>query len=171
VDFILKISGQGSFYSYSLSIVLLFTFANLIVYKGLKHPEIFVGINQKKSNGKPIIDKVKHQEYLKKLDYIMKNEKPYLNPTLSLPELAEKLSIPTRYLSHIINNSYNQNFFDFINSYRIKESQSFLSDTQNNNKTILEVLYAVGFNSKSAFNAAFKKQTSMTPTQYKNNKK
>ena len=68
-------------------------------------------INQNKSNGKPLIDETKHLNYLEKLDYIMTNEKPYLNPSISLNELADKISIPSRYLSHIINNSYNQNFY------------------------------------------------------------
>ena len=168
IDFILRVGGIGSFYSYSLSIVLLFIFANMIVYKGLKHPEIFVGINNSKTNGKPPIDETKHLKYREQLDYIMTNEKPYLNPTLSLSDLADKISIPSRYLSHIINTSYEQNFFDFINSYRIKESQRLLLDENHKKKTILEVLYAVGFNSKSSFNSAFKKHTRKTPTQFKN---
>ncbi|MBN1397426.1 MAG: AraC family transcriptional regulator, partial [Bacteroidetes bacterium] len=72
-----------------------------------------------------------------------------------------------RALSEIINNSLNQNFYDFINSYRIKESKLMLEDKENKRKTVLEILYAVGYNSKSSFNVAFKKHTGMTPSQFK----
>jgi len=72
------------------------------------------------------------------------------------------LSLP---LSQIINESKNINFYDYVNSYRISEAKDLLSS--NCDKTILEILYEVGFNSKSAFNTAFKKFTSVTPSKYK----
>jgi YesN/AraC family two-component response regulator len=97
----------------------------------------------------------------------MEKEKPYLNPTLTLFDLSEKTSIPVRSLSEVINNSLNQNFYDFVNSFRIKESQHLLSDAATQSKTILEILYEVGFNTKSSFNQAFKKYTGTTPTQFK----
>ena len=68
------------------------------------------------------------------------------------------------YLSHVINASFNQNFRDFINSYRIEESKSRLVQDDMN---ILNIAYEVGFNSKSAFNTAFKKFTGMTPKEYR----
>jgi AraC-like DNA-binding protein len=64
--------------------------------------------------------------------------------------------------------SFNQNFRDFINKYRIEESKFLLKNKSNGNKTILEIAYEVGFNSKSAFNAAFKKFTGLTPKEYRN---
>jgi AraC-like DNA-binding protein len=97
----------------------------------------------------------------------MEREKPFLNPGLTLSDISEKTSIPVRSLSEVINNSLNKNFYDFINSYRIKESQRLLEDSAVNRKTVLEILYEVGFNTKSSFNEAFKRHAGLTPTQYK----
>ncbi|KAB2844021.1 MAG: AraC family transcriptional regulator, partial [Melioribacteraceae bacterium] len=87
----------------------------------------------------------------------------------TIRELAENLNIHPNHLSQIINEKLGQNFFDFINSYRIKEAEKLL--LKNGKKTILEIAFEVGFNSKSTFNAAFKKHTGVTPTAYKNLKK
>ena len=96
----------------------------------------------------------------------METEKPFLIPELTLNQLAEKVSIPPRSLSEVINSIFHQNFFDYINSYRIQEAKQLLMNS-NDNKTILYILLEVGFNNKSVFNNAFKKHTGMTPTQWK----
>ncbi|MGH1364647.1 MAG: helix-turn-helix domain-containing protein [Calditrichia bacterium] len=167
VDFIVQVVGYRSFYLDGVSIVLLFSFANLIVYKGLKQPEIFTGLTKNKQKNKPFLPEATRIEYLNRLISVMKNEKPYLNPTLTLNQLAEKLSISPRYLSHVINNSFTKNFYDYVNYHRIEEAKLLLSNKENQDQTVLEILYESGFNSKSVFNASFKKHTGMTPLQYK----
>ena len=97
----------------------------------------------------------------------MSNEKPYLTSTLTLKELAERLDLNPRILSRVINERKNQNFFDFINGYRIDDAKMILSNPAKRKMTILEVLYGVGFNSKSVFNTTFKKNTGVTPTEYR----
>jgi AraC-like DNA-binding protein len=82
-----------------------------------------------------------------------------------LQNLADRLSMSSRNLSYVINFHINKNFFDFINSYRIEEAKRIFQQPDHP-KTVLEVLYSVGFNSKSVFNTAFKKNTGMTPTEY-----
>ena len=99
----------------------------------------------------------------------MQLKKPHLQPSISLPELAQLLSISKHHLSQVINESFNLNFNDFINMYRIDEAMTLLQDKTNCSKTILEVAYIVGFNSKSTFNSAFKKHTGQTPKEFKNN--
>ena len=94
---------------------------------------------------------------------------PFLNPTLSISNLAQQLHLPTRDLSVLINQDLNQHFFDFINAYRITKAKEILKDTSRSKLTILEILYEVGFNSKSSFNTAFKKHTGLTPTQFRKN--
>jgi AraC-like DNA-binding protein len=71
------------------------------------------------------------------------------------------------YLSQVINQQTGKNFFDFINSYRITEATTILSEDVENRQNILNLAMSVGFNSKSAFYNAFKKHTGMTPTQYR----
>jgi AraC-like DNA-binding protein len=100
---------------------------------------------------------------------LMKNNKPYLDPELTLDQLATLLSLKPRALSQAINEILNQNFFDFINRYRIEEAAKLLANPVDKKITVLEILYEVGFNSKSSFNALFKKYMGLTPTEFKRN--
>jgi AraC-like DNA-binding protein len=153
-----------------ISITINFIFANLVIYKGLKQPDYFFGIEKelprvRHENSSIPVEESNH--YLEKLSKYMLNEKPYLSSTLTLKELSERLEINPRILSRLINEKRNQNFFDFINSYRIDEAKMILSNPAKRKMTILEVLYGVGFNSKSAFNSTFKKYNGITPTEYR----
>ncbi|MDH5406094.1 MAG: helix-turn-helix domain-containing protein [Candidatus Aminicenantes bacterium] len=150
--------------------VVFLIFVSLMFFKGLKQPEIFSGTNEnqfKRKYEKTLLPDAIKRDYKNKLIRYVETKKPYLDPSLSLNDLAEKVSIPPHHLSQILNSCLNQNFFDFINSYRIKESKRLLSEQSSDKKTILEILYETGFNSKSVFNTAFKKHTGMTPTQFR----
>ncbi|HEY6907614.1 MAG TPA: AraC family transcriptional regulator, partial [Ignavibacteriaceae bacterium] len=164
------ISPQVSGYLTFVSIAINFVFANLIIYKGLKQPLQFFIIDKelpKTKNDNASISDEESDIYLRKLLDFMSVEKPYLTSTLTLKELSERLDINPRILSKIINEKKNQNFFDFINTYRIDDAKLILSNPVNRKMTILEVLYGVGFNSKSVFNTTFKKYTGVTPTEYR----
>ncbi len=97
----------------------------------------------------------------------MKIERPFLNSQLTLHELAKQLSISPNYLSQVINEQLQMNFFDFINEYRVVEAKSILSQESLKKTSIISTAYDSGFNSKSAFYAAFKKHVGTTPTEYK----
>jgi AraC-like DNA-binding protein len=97
----------------------------------------------------------------------MAQAEPYLDPELTIQDLANQLSLPVRELSLLINHHLGQHFFDFVNEYRIQKAQRLLKDESQKSLTVLEILYAVGFNSKSSFNTSFKKRTGLTPTQYR----
>ena len=145
----------------------LLAFASIVVYRGLKNDSVLLtSVKEKYSNSSITVNQ--KSEYVNKLKMFMENKKPYLSPELTLKELADLIEIHPKYLSQIINETFHQNFFDFINGYRVEEAKRRLQEsTTNGNKTILELLYDVGFNSKSAFNRAFKKQLGITPTQFK----
>ncbi len=100
------------------------------------------------------------------LEY-MKNNRPYLDPELTLDQLAKQLSLKSRLLSQVINDELGQNFYDFINRNRIEEASRLLTNPKDPKITVLEVLYEVGFNSKSSFNTLFKKYTGLTPSEFK----
>ncbi len=117
--------------------------------------------------GKHVIGLPEDQNLIRKIQAFMETEEPYLDASLSIHQLARKLGIPVRELSLIINLKLQKHFFDFINEYRIKKAMELLRDPGNRKVTILEILYEVGFNSKSSFNTAFKKYTGKTPTQYR----
>jgi AraC-like DNA-binding protein len=96
----------------------------------------------------------------------MKKEKPYLDPELSLPKLAEQMDVTVHYLSQAINTSLNENFFQFINRYRIEESKKLLSQPDKQHYNILQIAYEAGFNSKTTFNTTFKKMVGVSPSEY-----
>ena len=85
---------------------------------------------------------------------------------LTLPSLAKKLGVYVNYLSQAINQGLSLNFYDYINQQRIKAAQSMLNDEKNAD-TVLAIAMEVGFNSKSIFNAAFKKFAGTTPVSYR----
>ncbi len=105
--------------------------------------------------------------YKKRLVEYLESEKSYLSSELNLKNIAEHLNIPPHQLSQVINTGTKGNFYDLINSYRIQEAKRQLTDPNKQEETILAIAYEVGFNSKSAFNSAFKRYTDMTPSQYK----
>jgi AraC-like DNA-binding protein len=101
-----------------------------------------------------------------KLNYLMQYEKVYLDNELSLPHLAEKMAISPQDLSYLINESYGENFFSFINRYRVEEVKRLLVTEKYDQFNILGIAYQAGFNSKSTFNTAFKKQVGQSPSDF-----
>lgn len=166
VGFVLEMVSTPLLFLYSVTLALLFIFANIIVYKGLKQPELFNGIQRKPKYIYSKLTSSEKKKYMARLESYMKEEKPHLIPSLSINDLAEKLSISSRHLSQVINESLGKNFFDFINGYRIEEAKKLLNDSSDTKINILELLFDVGFNTKSVFNRVFKKQTGVTPTEY-----
>ena len=160
----------GESYLTFVSLMINFVFAILIFYKAIQHPEIFTGIDEEEKRQKyeqSRLTEAEKKEYLQKLEDYFISEKPYLKSELTISEVAKNLDVSAKYLSQVINESLGKNFYDFINSYRIDEAKKQLNKTNDSKKTVLEVLYESGFNSKSAFNNAFKRQTGYTPTQYR----
>ena len=107
------------------------------------------------------------EEIIKSLDYLFGVEKIYRDESLSLHSLAEKLDIPSHQLSWIINNKIGRSFFEFLNHYRVEEVKKRLTDSRDNDRTILEIAYSSGFKTKSAFNKTFKMLTGKTPRDYR----
>lgn len=143
-----------------------FIFFNILFFQAWFHPEIFAGIEESVKYKSSKLTKEEAQIYLNKLNEYIATDKPFINPDLSLKQLAEDLNINHRFLSQIINEYFNQNFFDYINRLRVEESKKMLCDPSCD-KNVLQILLEVGFNSRSAYYTAFKRATGLTPTEYK----
>lgn len=109
----------------------------------------------------------RQERYRNRLLQYMKDEKPFRDGELTVQKLADQLSIPSYYLSQTINERLGQTFSDFINSYRVQEAKERLLDPSFEHLSILGIAIEVGFNSKSSFNAVFKKHTDMTPSEFR----
>jgi AraC-like DNA-binding protein len=142
-------------------------YASMIILKGLQLPKVVLGVEGDKMYQTSPLTVDKKENYLQKLEDYMTAQKPYFNPELTLKDLAIECGIPEHHVSQVINEKLNQNFYSYINKYRIEEAKQMLSDPENKEMTILEILYHVGFNSKSVFNTAFKKHVNMTPSSFK----
>ncbi|MEQ8910179.1 MAG: helix-turn-helix domain-containing protein [Vicingaceae bacterium] len=118
---------------------------------------------------KPILKKRKQadptltKEQVEKIHAYVESERPYLNPSLTLRSLAEELAIHPNQLSRLLNESIGKNFNDFINKKRIEHFQQIVMDPDNSHISLIGLAYESGFNSKSVFNSAFKKEVGMTP--------
>jgi AraC-like DNA-binding protein len=151
-------------------------FVILIGYFGLKQKEIFIQYPDQ-STGYVTEPRIKYatmplteeeaREYVSRIEIFMSSEKPYLDAGLTLPHLANMLQIPSHLLSRIINEKLKNNFFDFINQYRVEEVKSKISEPAFAHLSILGIAFDCGFNTKSAFNRVFKKLTGITPSEYK----
>lgn len=167
--------GMQLFYIIQLLVIL--SLVTSIVYKGLKYPELFKGITREEIDivHQDTSEKYKSsslstedlQSYREKLEEIFDNQKPYLDPELTLNELAGMIGVTSRNLSYIINSQFEMKFSDLINKYRVIEAVRIFEENNDPKQTILEVVYEVGFNSKSSFYLAFKKNVGKTPKEFK----
>jgi AraC-like DNA-binding protein len=109
----------------------------------------------------------KAKNYLEHLMALMNDEKPYQDNSLTLSQLAKMLEISAHNLSEILNTRIKQNFFDFINQYRVEQAKKDLIDPEKQHLKILAIGFQAGFNSKTSFNTIFKKITTLTPSAYR----
>jgi AraC-like DNA-binding protein len=138
---------------------------------GLRKPEVLTGMEElppsPRRYEKSTLTLERSDTYLQRLLDVMNTEKPYKDGRLTLQKLAKALSVSPHHLSQTINQQLNQNFIDFINAYRIEEAKRMLVDPAKKHYSILAVSEEVGFNSKSAFNTAFKRHANMTPSEFR----
>lgn len=107
------------------------------------------------------------ERYKQQLSSLMTTERVYLDANLTLPKLSRLVQCPVNHLSQVINAGFGMSFFDYLNSYRIEEAKTILRQKDDPCPPILTVAFEVGFNSNSAFYAAFKKSCGQTPAQYR----
>lgn len=106
------------------------------------------------------------QEIHLKLISLMKDEKCFKDPEITLPDLAKKLDVHPNSLSQVINSIEQKNFYDYINAMRVEEFKSICIIPKNQQFTLLALAFECGFNSKTSFNRNFKKVTNLSPSDF-----
>ena len=104
--------------------------------------------------------------HMARMNSYMESEKPYLDHNLSIQDLSDQLGIMVHTISEVTNGLMGQNFFDYVNNYRIEEFKRLAVDPDHNAEKILNLAFASGFSSKTSFNIAFKKFTGETPSRF-----
>lgn len=152
----------------------LFLFMNITGVKAILQNTVF--IKRPVDNGEKISDETYANYGLKesdagilagKLQHYMETEKPYIHQELCLKDLSVALNVYPHYLTQVLNTVFHQNFYDYVNTYRVEQAKQQLKDPHSANLTILAIAFDCGFNSKSAFNRAFKQKTLQTPSEYR----
>lgn len=106
-------------------------------------------------------------EILMKMEEEMIRHHYFTNSLASLSDLAKRIGSTSHYLSQVINEKRNQNFYEMLASYRVEEAKRILKEDTGKKLTVEEVAESVGYNSKSAFNIVFKKLTGQTPSEFR----
>lgn len=101
---------------------------------------------------------------LKKLDCLIENNKEYLDPDISIDKLAEMLNVSRHHLSEVLNTYKKKNYYDYINYYRVREAKKLLTGTD---KNIIDIAMETGYKTKQTFNSVFKKNTKLTPSEFR----
>jgi AraC-like DNA-binding protein len=149
-----------------------------VAYFSLRQKQIFpqdewqqseiISLEEPSGEGrKKLIPDEELQAYKSRLETLMETRKPYLNPELNLIRLSELMSMAPHQLSYLINTAFSENFFQFINRYRVEKAKELLNKESMNQFSILGIAFESGFNSKTSFNTTFKKFTNQTPSEYK----
>lgn len=112
------------------------------------------------------IDAKSMELLLKEVHRLFQESKMYLDPSLSLNQVAKAVDSNTSTLSRTINEQAKMNFNDFVNSYRVEAFKQSLAAGEMNYKTLVGIAMDHGFNSKSTFIRSFKKKEGITPSEY-----
>lgn len=175
-----------------LLVSLLTVYIYFATYKGLSQPAVFKqGTNpprfQEKESpaaadgpaglGTVHSDRAKYErsalpdarleELMRRLKDLMEYDRLFLEPELTIQKLGEKLDVSPYYISQVLSQKLKNNFYDFVNSYRVEEAKKLLLNPAFDNFTLLAIAFESGFNSKTTFNTVFKKFTTQTPSQFK----
>ena len=102
----------------------------------------------------------------KKLNVLIQTEKTYIDPELTLSDLAQKINVHPNTLSQIINSAEQKNYYEYINDLRVEEFKKLIAIPDNQKFTLLSLSFECGYNSKTAFNRNFKKNTGHSPSDY-----
>ncbi len=175
--FLISMNNEFTFFSKVGSEIGAVFFIYVAGYFVMQRPEIFTQTSLMEEEKKEaVLSEEKYKktklsdnfldEYLATITEYVENTKIFRDPDLNLKQLSEDIDISIHNISQVINSRLNMNFFNFINSYRIKDAMELLTNKEES-KTVLEIAFEVGFNSKATFNSIFKKTTELTPTEYK----
>lgn len=143
----------------------------ILGYKGLFQQSIFSNIPEStilEAVSPEWKHKVIDETISLNLQNYMDTFKPHRDSELTLTSLAQKTNMSRNQLSEVVNSSLGCNFYDFVNKYRVEDVKQLMSNPKFKDYTLLAIAYEAGFPSKSTFNSVFKKNTGLTPSEYRN---
>lgn len=148
-------------------------YAQMNFPSSIKNKQILepINITQTTFISTSLLSKNEIEHYLEQLDELMKGDELYLDPSISLRDLAEKLELHPNKLSWLINEQIGKNFNEYINTFRLITFKEKALNPNNSHLTLLGLAYESGFSSKTVFNVFFKKMEGITPRKWVNHQK
>ncbi len=137
---------------------LVYVFSFLLLKKHSFHLE--------KYQGRPL-DQQTSQSLMHALTTLFQEDRIYLNPQITLSQVAQSVGTPPKMVSRVINETTGKNFSEFVNSYRIERAKHLLSSEASQHEKIAAIAYDSGFNNVTSFNLAFKAITKLTPSEFR----
>jgi AraC-like DNA-binding protein len=141
-------------------------FYSILFFVSITSPGL---VHNEESKGKywySTLSSFEARELMIQLDNYVKETQIYRKPGLTIKELGSGMGLSERHLSQVINDVNCQNFYDFINYYRVEHAKRLLKKNTDNRRTMFDIFWESGFNSKTTFNTSFKKFTGQTPSEY-----
>ncbi|WP_338870817.1 AraC family transcriptional regulator [Spirosoma sp. SC4-14] len=169
---LLNVIHHGTMFWSGRTIAVIFSLSIFALgYKGILQKEIF---NRPITGNQQVLPepasetpaKKPEQQLIDRLLQYMADEKPYLDPELTLSDLAKRLHISRSVLSQLINEGIGDNFYNFVNRYRVEQVKAYMNNPAMKHLNLLGLALEAGFKSKSTFNLIFKRFTGQTPSEY-----
>ncbi|WP_103071622.1 helix-turn-helix domain-containing protein [Aquimarina sediminis] len=113
------------------------------------------------------LDKDSSKDLFEKVKTFFETEHPFLDHSITINAISKKLDVKAREISQAINENKQQNFYEFVNHYRIEKSKHLLKDVKYKDEKIATIAYESGFGNVTSFNIAFKKKTGVTPSAFR----
>jgi AraC-like DNA-binding protein len=136
------------------------------ISKNLFSENIENTINIEFTEQKDLKANINLEEWKPKILELIEKDELYRNPRLALNDFAEKLQTNPTIISKAVNQCFDMNFNDFVNHYRIEAMKTMFEQKTHQKHTLLGIALDCGFNSKTTFNRAFKKNTGLSPKEY-----
>ena len=154
---------------YFATIAMIFAIVCYLLFKVLRQPQLFDGMNayeQSLAEAPDVVDEEIAGKVFASIEHTISNEELYKKPRLSVNDISNTTGLSVKDISWAINKACQQNFCEFINGLRIKAVQQKILTGGTSNRSLLDIAFDSGFNSKSTFNATFKKVVGLTPSQF-----
>lgn len=152
--------------SFLISDIAFLFFYSILFFVSITSPGLVHNAEKKGKYWYSNLSTFEARELMIQLDDYVKKTQIYRRSGLTLKELASGIGLSERHLSQVINDVNGQIFYDFVNSYRVEHAKSLLEQNTDNRRTMFDIFWESGFNSKTTFNTSFKKLTGQTPTEY-----
>lgn len=173
INSFLQLQAYQEYMEYGILVLLIITgvFLSWIIIKALEQSPLFLPQEIRNKSNSYTLKENEGELIAEKITKVLEEESLYLKPELTLSDLSTAIDANSRKVSKTINETMKSSFFELINSYRIAAAKQVFEENTDPKLTVLEVMYTVGFNSKSSFNTQFKHITGKTPSEFLKTKK